>query len=113
LNIATLFLFIAYFPLADSLTTLEIVGIVLGALFVIGFTTFMVGLFLCCLIPFCPCYYKTRFFNDASTVLVQQPQALATTATITTTPQYGKPAGYTAVPPSGFKSIPPPPTTQY
>ena len=98
-----------FISLADSLTAGEIVGIVLGMIFFIVFISSMVALCLCCFIPTCPCYYRRRSYYSVRTVLVEQPQVVATTATVTAPPQYtaappqyGKPAGYSTMPPSGY-----------
>ena len=73
----------------------------------------MIMLCICCFIPTCPCYYRRRSYYSVRTVLVEQPQAVTTTATVAAPPPYGKPVGYSTMPQTGYQPVPPPPTTQY
>ena len=75
-----------------SLTTGAVAGIVVGGLLFIGFITTVITLCICCLVPTCPCYYRSH--HTTRTVVVNQPAAPvvnAITATSAKTTKYHPP----------------------
>lgn len=95
----------------NGLTAGQVAGIVIGVLVFIGLVTTCVILCICCIVPTCPCYYRS-YRHTRTVVLTQRaPEVVTTTATSTKTTNYQPPPVHN--PDSGYQPYPAaaPPTT--
>ena len=87
-----------------------IVGTVIGVLVFLGLITSCIIVSICCLVPTCPCYYRS--YHTTHTVVVRQPTAqVVTAATTTRATNYQTPAPPAYVPDTGYQPYPPTATT--